>query len=787
MSLVPIDNVGQVGIIRDTPPYNIPPNAWSEGNNIRFLDNGVKKCSGYEEVMATCPFAPYYILPYLTVGGTYYWIALGGAAIAVWNGSIWTDVTRQTTNQLNGPITNVATTITLDDASEFPTAGRIAIGSKQYGATNDNYYEEIAYSGKSTNDLTGCTRVVGERVAHGDNAIVTPISDTSTSVNPYAANTYDKRWVVTNLNGILVATNGIDAPQMWPLGTNGEPALNTPFRELQNWPAATAVQAGASTNLCKSMRSFRTFLIGLNWENPEDRANVKEPRMVKWSTEAVYYTAPVTWAKGDVTLDAGEYELADTAGDIVDGLPLGDSFLIYKDDSIYIMNYVGTPYIFSFKLLSPTIGLLAKDAVAEYEGGHFFMGNSDFYLCNGQTVTALLPNKMRRAVYDELNGDNYEKCFVAADYIRNEMLACYPAGSSTVVNKALIWNWKENTFSQRDLPNTSYINSGIIAITAGATWGPFATLNEASMTPSSPATAGNLTVVTTTVPVPGEAFSASGTLVLDAEEITYTGVTGTTFTGITRGANSTTPAAHANSIDVNEVTTSWDLSPGVWGSANFDAVVKNLVFARPGIKATITAATKADPVVITYDLETYAYELSDGDSILIDSVNGMTQLNGNTYTVANIDTSAKTFELSGVDGSAYGTYTSGGQVVQPQIYRDNKGNKEDTALMTSYVERTGYDLGDPSMVKLVTAVWPKLEVSGNNSINVYVGRQMSTEEAVTWEGPIAFNPSSQSKVSCRVSGKYFGVKFESATDVDWKLHGVAFDATSRGTRGSRTY
>ena len=69
MSLVPITNVGQVGIIQDIPPYNLPPNAWSGGNNVRFLDNGVKKIAGYEEVMATCPFAPYYIHPYLSAGG----------------------------------------------------------------------------------------------------------------------------------------------------------------------------------------------------------------------------------------------------------------------------------------------------------------------------------------------------------------------------------------------------------------------------------------------------------------------------------------------------------------------------------------------------------------------------------------------------------------------------------------------------------------------------------------------------------------------------------------------
>lgn len=39
-------------------------------------------------------------------------------------------------------------------------------------------------------------------------------------------------------------------------------------------------------------------------------------------------------------------------------------------------------------------------------------------------------------------------------------------------------------------------------------------------------------------------FPTSGTIKIDAEQITYTGVTSTTFTGCTRGANSTTPANH---------------------------------------------------------------------------------------------------------------------------------------------------------------------------------------------------------------------------------------------------
>ena len=54
-------------------------------------------------------------------------------------------------------------------------------------------------------------------------------------------------------------------------------------------------------------------------------------------------------------------------------------------------------------------------------------------------------------------------------------------------------------------------------------------------------------------------FSSSGTLIIDSEQFTYTGVTSTTFTGVTRAANSTSAAAHAASTDDNPtvVSESW--------------------------------------------------------------------------------------------------------------------------------------------------------------------------------------------------------------------------------------
>ena len=76
----------------------------------------------------------------------------------------------------------------------------------------------------------------------------------------------------------------------------------------------------------------------------------------------------------------------------------------------------------------------------------------------------------------------------------------------------------------------------------------------------------------------------------------------------------------------------------------------------------ITAITKANPAVVTYSgSDTY----SNGDQVYISGVVGMTEVNGLRFTVANVNTGANTFELSGINSTNYTTYTSGGTIQEP--------------------------------------------------------------------------------------------------------------------------
>jgi len=74
---------------------------------------------------------------------------------------------------------------------------------------------------------------------------------------------------------------------------------------------------------------------------------------------------------------------------------------------------------------------------------------------------------------------------------------------------------------------------------------------------------------------------------------------------------------------------------------------------------SITGITKANPAVVTYSgLDTYA----NGDRVIISGVVGMTEVNDREFTVANVNTGANTFELSGINSADYTAWTSGGTV-----------------------------------------------------------------------------------------------------------------------------
>lgn len=79
----------------------------------------------------------------------------------------------------------------------------------------------------------------------------------------------------------------------------------------------------------------------------------------------------------------------------------------------------------------------------------------------------------------------------------------------------------------------------------------------------------------------------------------------------------------------------------------------NIFYFGTGVEGSISAITNANPGQVTSD----DHGLSTGMEVTFSGVGGMTQLNGNTYTITVVD--ANNFKIN-VNTSPFGTYTSGG-------------------------------------------------------------------------------------------------------------------------------
>lgn len=262
---------------------------------------------------------------------------------------------------------------------------------------------------------------------------------------PYTATT-TYTWNGGFLSGVAVMNNGRDVPQIIR-------RTDTRFVDLPNWPANTRANI---------IRPFKNYLIALDIT----RDSVAMPTVVKWSSPADPGEVPFTWDVTDPTNDAGENPLADTAGAIVDGKKLRDSFVIYKEDSVYSMRYVGGVYVFGFQQLFDDVGMLAPNCVAEFDGKHFVVGQGDVYVHNGVQKSSVIDNKMKNYLFNAIKSSGTKSVFVVPDYNNTEMWVCFQSSGNMTdkaqADRALIWNWQEETWTIRDLPNVFYGAVGVV-------------------------------------------------------------------------------------------------------------------------------------------------------------------------------------------------------------------------------------------------------------------------------------------------------------------------------------
>jgi len=95
MPIFGVNDLGAVGIVKDVPPHTLPPNAWSDGLNVRFYDEFAAKTTGYIQVFGNPTIVPYGLFS-VAADDKYNWIYPGLEKVYVFDGTAHINITRQT-------------------------------------------------------------------------------------------------------------------------------------------------------------------------------------------------------------------------------------------------------------------------------------------------------------------------------------------------------------------------------------------------------------------------------------------------------------------------------------------------------------------------------------------------------------------------------------------------------------------------------------------------------------------------------------------------------------------
>lgn len=161
-------------------------------------------------------------------------------------------------------------------------------------------------------------------------------------------------------------------------------------------------------------------------------------------------------APNDPTANATEAWV--TGQKIVRGMPLrgggqGPSGIFWSLDSVVRATFVGDTPVFAFDTISSESSILSSQSVVEYDGVYFWAGVDRFLMFNG--VVREVPNQLNlNYFYDNINYAYAQKIFAFKVPRWGEIWWCYPRGNATECTHAVIFNVRENTWYDTQLPGT---------------------------------------------------------------------------------------------------------------------------------------------------------------------------------------------------------------------------------------------------------------------------------------------------------------------------------------------
>jgi len=274
-------------------------------------------------------------------------------------------------------------------------------------------------------------------------------------------------WSLDNYGQLLVATVRNGATYTWNPTTAG--ALDI----------RAAVVSGAPTTSLMSLVSDRDrhlFLIGT--ETTIGSPSTQNKMFIRFSNqESVNEWTPTA------NNTAGTF-LLDQGNEIITAVQGKDYVLVLTDQAAYAIQFVGPPFTFSIRQVGSNCGCLGQHAAVFAQGAVFWMGfGGGFFMYDG--TVKQLPSLVEDFVFTtqgDALGINYDANQITYAYhnsLYNEVGWYYAASGSQQINRNVVFNFLEQTWTTGSLARTSYNDSQTYAL-------PYATQFTINTIPSFP-------------------------------------------------------------------------------------------------------------------------------------------------------------------------------------------------------------------------------------------------------------------------------------------------------------
>ena len=179
-----------------------------------------------------------------------------------------------------------------------------------------------------------------------------------------------------------------------------------------------------------------------------------DPMLIAFSDQenALEFEALSTNTAGSLRISAGAI--------IVGGVRAREETLIFTDNAMFSMQFIGPPFTFGINMINEGIGCIGPKAMVNVAGGVYWMDYTGFYFYNG-TVQPI-PCSVQSYVLDDFNSAEPYKTFAFSTQEFNEVGWFYCSANSAEVDRYVVFNYQEQVWSVGQLERHAWHDAGLI-------------------------------------------------------------------------------------------------------------------------------------------------------------------------------------------------------------------------------------------------------------------------------------------------------------------------------------